>query len=449
MSTEIKRRERDAIIQSLQAGLVPRQGLHLIQVGRKEEVQAVLNDLERLEEGGAAFRIVVGRFGCGKSFFLNLVRSLALQKRMVVAQADITMERRLHATGGQARALYSELMRNLAIKSKPDGGALRNLCEGWISNIQHEVKSNGGDDEEVKKRIYDDLKDLQDHVGGFEFAEVLAQYYEGFATGNDPQQGSALRWLRAEFNNKTEANQELGVRRIISDDNFYDSLKLMAAFCRKAGYRGLLVNLDELVVLSHRLPSSRARQTNYEAILSMLNDCLQGTVEGLGFLLAGTDEFLEDKRRGLYSYEALRSRLSANEFVAEGVKDFSGPTLRLPSLSAEDLFVLLRNIRHVHASGDEAKYIVPDEALMGVLQKANETLGAEFYKTPRDIVRSFVGLLNVLEQNPDRTWNEFVKDGFGKAPNAAQSVEEAIERGEEPEEAEGDGEDDGLASFKL
>lgn len=236
----------------------------------------------------------------------------------------------------------------------------------------------------------------------------------------------------------------------------------MAAFCLKAGYKGLLVNLDELVVLSHRLASSRARQTNFEAILSILNDCLQGTVEGLGFLLAGTDEFLEDKRRGLYSYEALRSRLAANQFVTEDVKDFSGPTLRLPSLSAEDLFVLLRNIRNVHASGDESKHIVPDEALMGMLRKANETLGAEFYKTPRDIVRSFVGLLSVLEQNPDRSWDEFVKDGFGQAPDAAQSVEEAIERGEEPaaqgqEESDADsagrgqssGEDDGLASFKL
>ena len=430
---QIKRRERDSILQSLQAGLVPRQGLHLIQVGRKEEVRAVLKDLERIEEGGAAFRIVTGRFGCGKSFFLNLVRSLGLQKRMVVVQADITMGRRLYATGGQAQALYSELMRNLAIKSKPDGGGLRNLCEGWISSIQHEVKSAGGDDEEVKKRIYEDLRDLQDHVGGFEFAEVLAQYYEGHATGNDPQQGAALRWLRAEYNTKTEASQELGVRRIITDENFYDSLKLMAAFCMKAGYKGLLVNLDELVVLSHRLPNARARQTNYEAILSMLNDCLQGTVQGLGFLLAGTDEFLEDKRRGLYSYEALRSRLAANQFVAGDVRDFSGPTLRLPSLSAEDLFVLLRNIRNVHASGDESKYIVPDEALMGVLHKANETLGAEFYKTPRDIVRSFVGLLSVLEQNPERTRDEFVKDGFGQAPDAAQSVEEAIERGEAPE----------------
>lgn len=177
---EIKRRERDAVLQSLQAGLVPRMGLHLIQVGRKDEVTATLADIERIEQGGAAFRIVMGRFGSGKSFFLNLIRTVALQKRMVVVQADMTMERRIHASGGQSRALFSELMKNLAIKSKPDGGALRNLCEGWISGIQHQVKTAGGNDEEVKRRIHEDLKDLQDSVGGFEFAEVLSKYYEGW-----------------------------------------------------------------------------------------------------------------------------------------------------------------------------------------------------------------------------------------------------------------------------
>jgi hypothetical protein len=292
-------------------------------------VSAILRDLERIEQGGAAFRIVMGRFGSGKSFFLNLVRTLALQKRMVVVQVDMSMERRIHASGGQARALFSELMKNLATKSKPDGGALRNLCEGWISGIQHQVKTAGGSDDEVKRRIFEDLRELQDCVGGFEFAEVLTKYYEGYVAGNDALQGSALRWLRAEYTTKTDARADIGVRRIIDDDNFYDSLKLVAAFCVKAGYTGLLVNLDEMVVLSHRLPSSRARQTNYEALLTMLNDCLQGTVKNLGFLLAGTDEFLEDKRRGLYSYEALRSRLAENQFAGQGVKDFSGPVLRL------------------------------------------------------------------------------------------------------------------------
>jgi len=442
---EIKRRERDAILQSLQAGLVPRLGLHLIQVGRKQEVEAMLADLERIEQGGSAFRIVVGRFGSGKSFFMNLVRNLALQKRLVVVQADMSMERRLQASGGEARALYSELVRNLAIKNKPDGGALRNLCEGWISTLQYEVTQAGGAQEDVKRRIFEDLKSLQDHVGGFEFTEVLAKYYEGYISGNDALQGAALRWLRAEYTTKTEARQDLGVRRIIDDENFYDSLKLLAAFSIKAGHAGVLVNLDEMVVLSHRMPSARSRQTNYESLLTILNDCLQGSVRGLGFMMAGTDECLEDKRRGLYSYEALRSRLAENRLAGDGVVDFSGPVVRLQNLAPEELLVLLRNVRNVHAYGDPTKYIVPDEALVAVLKKASETLGAQYYKTPRDIVRSFVGLLNVLEQNPNRKWQEFLNQDLVKPPEKPLSVEEEIAR-EAPPVAGGKEE---LASFKL
>jgi hypothetical protein len=443
--SDMKRRERDAVLQSLQAGLVPRLGLRLIQVGRKQEVAAMMSDLERVEQGGAAFRIVVGRFGSGKSFFLNLVRTLALQKRMVVIQADISMERRLQASGGEARALYSELVRNLTTKPNPEGGALRNLCEGWISGLHHEVTSNGGKEEDVKKRIFEDLKGLQDHVGGFEFAEVLTKYYEGYVAGNDGLQSAALRWLRGEYTTKTEAREDLGVRRIVSDDNFYDSLKLLAAFCVKAGYAGLLVNLDEMVVLSHRLPSTRARQTNYEAILTILNDCLQGSVRNLGFVLAGTDDCLEDKRRGLYSYEALRSRLSDNRFAGNGIVDFSGPVVRLQSLSPEDLFVLLRNILHVHASGDPTKYIVPDEALIAVLKKASETLGADYFKTPRDVIRSFVGLLNVLEQNPDKKWQDFLDSSIVKPSGGPVSTEEELSRGVPPTPDE----EEGLATFKL
>ena len=442
---EIKRRERDAVLNSLQAGLVPRTGIHLIQVGRIDEVKAMLANLESIEQGGAAFRIVMGRFGSGKSFFLNLVRTLALQKRMVVVQADMTTERRINATDGKARALYSELMKNLAIKSKPDGEALRNLCEGWISKIQNEVKTAGGNDEEVKRRIFADLKDLQDSVGGFEFATVLSKYYEGYAIGNDSLQSAALRWLRGEFTTKTEARAALDVRRIIDDENFYDSLKLLAAFCIKAGYSGLLVNLDEMVVLSERLPSARARQANYEAVLAMINDCLQGGVKNLGFVLGGTDEFVENPKRGLYSYEALRSRLAVNRFAGQGVKDFSGPVLRLQNLSPEELFVLLQKIRHIHAFGDESKYIVPDDALKAVLKKAGETLGADYYKTPRDVIRSFVGLLNVLDQNPGRDWQSFLGDvSFAKRDNVI-SIEEEIANGVPPPADI----EDNLATFKL
>ncbi|MFO1459466.1 MAG: ATP-binding protein [Verrucomicrobiota bacterium] len=445
MSDSIKRRERDAILQSLQAGLVPKLGLHLIQVGRKAEVSAILADLDRISGAGSAFRVVVGRFGSGKSFFLNLVRTLALQKRLVVAQADFTMERRVQASQGEGRALWSELMRNLATKGKPEGGAVRNLVEGWISGLHHEVTQAGGTPDDVKKRIASDLKELQEHVGGFEFAQVLGIYYEAHLAGVEEKQAAALRWLRGEFSTKTEARELLGVRRIIDDDNFYDSLKLLAAFCQKAGYAGLLVGLDELVVLSHRLPSSRARQANYEAILTILNDCLQGSVSGLGFLLAGTDECLEDKRRGLFSYEALRTRLAENRFATNGIVDFSGPVIRLSSLAPEDLFVLLRNIRHVHAYGDPQKYLVPDDALVAVLKRANDTLGAEYFKTPRDIVRSFVGLLNVLEQNPNLKWIDCFGEDFLKKSEGAGSVEEEVARGMVSPESS----DEDLVSFKL
>jgi P-loop Domain of unknown function (DUF2791) len=443
----IKRRERDAVLQSLQAGLVPKQGLHLIQVGRKAEVTALLADMDRVCEGGASFRLCVGRFGSGKSFFLNLVRNLAFQKKLVVAQADFSMQRRLYSTGGEARALYSELMRNLATRAMPEGGALPSILAGWVSQIQHEVMQAGGSTDETERRLLADLQELQAMVGGFEFAEAVRLYYRGYVEKNDAQQASALRWLRGEFETKTEARQAMGVRRIIDDESFYDSLKLMAVFLRRAGYGGLIVSLDEMVVLSHRLPSTKARQANFEALLTLLNDAFQGSVSGLGFLLAGTDECLEDKRRGLFSYEALRSRLAENALAKQrGLIDLSGPVIRLQPLTPEDLFVLLKNIALVAASGDSAKISTPDDAILGVLKRANETLGADYFRTPRDVVRSFVGLLNILEQNPGTQWQSVLGEAalFQKSA-APMSVEESLADGA----AATDEADDDLAAFKL
>jgi hypothetical protein len=443
----IKRRERDAVLQSLQAGLVPKQGLHLIQVGRKAEVSALLQDLDRVCDEGASFRIVVGRFGSGKSFFLNLVRNLAFQKKLVVAQADFSMERRLYASGGQARALYSELMRNMATKAQPDGGALPSVLSAWVSQLQHEVMSNGGSTTDVENRIGADLRDLQNHVGGFEFAEVMRAFYRAYVDKNDALQGAALKWLRGEYTTKTEARADLGVRRIVDDDSFYDSLKLMAAFVRKAGFDGLLVNLDEMVVLSHRLPNSRARQANYEALLTLLNDSFQGNSRGLGFIMAGTDECLEDKRRGLFSYEALRSRLAENTIARQqGLVDLSGPVIRLQPLTPEDLFVLLKNIAFVHAGGDPTKIIVSDEGVVATLRAANEKLGAEYFRTPRDIVRSFIGLLNLLDQNPGKTWQDLLGADVFQNPQVAMSVEEEFANGAEPANEEPD---DDLTTFKV
>jgi hypothetical protein len=422
---------------------VPRLGIRHLQVGRLNEVGAVLKDLERIEQGGAAVRFVIGRYGAGKSFFLNLMRTVALERKFVVVQADITLERRLHGSAGQARELYAELMRNAATRARPEGGAVASIVERWASELDHEVRAAGGDDEDVTKAVHGRLKPLQDLVSGFDFATVVARYIDGFLRGDDHTTTAALRWLRAQYRTKTEARQDLGVRSIIDDGQFYDYLKLFAAFSRLAGYAGLLVNVDEMGVFSHRLNSSQARSANYEVILHIVNDCLQANVAGLGILFAGTPAFLEDRRRGLASYEALASRLAANSFARDGLKDLSGPVIRLENLTPEDLFVLLHNIRHVAACGDPSRYVIDEEGLTEFMKHCSTILGSEFFQTPRRVAQAFAGLLSVLEENPGTDWRSLL-------PSTAVEQESDPESGPPAEDGDaGPAAGDGLTSFSL
>ncbi len=402
--TKIRPRVRDAVLQSLAAGVVPGVGQQHIQVGRKDEVQAMMKDLARVRDGGSSTRFIIGRYGSGKTFFLQLVRSIALAEKMVTIHADLTPDRRLHASGGQARALYQELMRNLATRSKPEGNALASVVERFVSSALKEAEAKGRPTRDVIKARLDALSDS---VGGFAFAEVIAAYWRGHDDGDEALRQNALRWLRGEFATKTEARRALGVRVIIEDNNVYDMLKLFARFVTLAGFGGLLVCLDEMVNL-YKLGSGRARRSNYEQILRILNDSLQGGASSIGFVLGGTPEFLVDPRKGLYSYEALQTRLAQNTFARDGLRDLSGPVLRLENLSPEDLFLLLQNIRRVHDSGQGAPSL-PDEALTAFMKHCWETIGEAYFKTPRNTVVAFVSLLAVLSQNPGVTWEELLK----------------------------------------
>lgn len=403
-STGIRPKERDAIILSLGAGVVPRIGQQHIQVGRADEVKALLKDIERIDDGGAGIRFVIGEYGSGKTFFLLLVRSIALEKKLVTVHADLTPDRRLHATGGQARTLYAELMRNLSTRAKADGGALPSVVERFVTTALNEATQRGVPPEAA---IHERLAQLSEMVGGYDFANVIAAYWRGHDTGNEQLKSDAVRWLRAEFTTKTEARQALGVRTIIDDETFYDHLKLMARFVRLAGYGGMLVCLDELVNL-YKLANTKARTANYERILGILNDSLQGASVGLGVLLGGTPDSLLDTRRGMYSYEALQSRLAENTFAVKGLVDFNGPVLRLANLSPEDLFVLLGNIRNVFAAGDPAKYLMPDEGLQAFMAHCSQRIGEAYFRTPRTTIKQFVNLLSVLEQNPQAKWQELI-----------------------------------------
>jgi len=433
----LKQRERDTIIQALRAGVVPKLGLQHIQVGRVREIEELVKDIERLSSGGASIRFVVGEYGSGKTFFLNFIRLVALEKGLVVMSADLAPDRRLHASGGQARSLYAEMTRNTSTRSKPNGGALASVVERFVSQAHRDAEAQ---DLETGELIRERLAHFEEMTGGFEFSEVIRKYWEGHENDDDELKSAALRWLRAEFATRTDARKALGVRTIIDDASVYDHLKLMSSFVREAGYQGLLVSLDEMVNL-FKLTSSQARNANYEQILRILNDVLQGSAEHLGFLMGGTPEFLMNTRRGLYSYEALQSRLAENTFAQEGLVDLSGPVIRLANLTPEDMFVLLRNVRTVMQDPHDA---IPDEALEAFMTHCSQRIGEAYFRTPRNTVTAFVNMLAVLEQNPGTNWFDLIEE-----------IEVQSDSGDDLSDIEdapqGNAQDDGdeLASFKL
>ncbi len=400
--TIIRQKDRDAIIQSLRIGVVPSRGLHHIQVGRTREIEEFLKDLERIADGGSTFRLIMGEYGAGKTFFLSLIRSLALEKKLVTVHADLNPNRRLQAARGQARSLYAELMRNLSTRLKPDGGALAGVLEKFISTTINETKESGIDEERV---LFKKLEHLTEMANGYDFSTVVIAHWRGSKQGDDQLKSDALRWLRGEFTTKTEAKNALGVRNIIDDASFYDQLKLMGRFVRLAGYSGLLVCLDEMVNL-YKIQNPNSRNANYEQILRMLNDSMQGTTEGLGFILGGTPEFLTDESRGLYSYEALRSRLAENKFIKDNdnLVDFSGAVIPLSSFSQNEFLVLLHNLLNVYAGGVEANYLLPEEALQTFMRHCHNLIGDESFKSPRNTIKEFLDLLAVLDQNPNTSW---------------------------------------------
>ena len=438
---KIRPRERAAIIQSLRAGVTPRIGLEHIQVGRVREVKALITDLDRIAEGGSAFRLILGQFGAGKSFFLQLIRYIALEKGLVVMNADLSPDRRLYATSGQARNLYQELARNISTRAHSEGNAMVAIVEKFITEQRRIADEEQLDVEEVIKRNLDSLSEL---VGGYDFAQVIAAYWKGFNEDNEELKNAAIRYLRAEYATKSDAKTALGIRSIIDDASFYDHLKLMARFVRQAGYKGLLVNLDEMVNL-YKLHSGRARSANYEQILRILNDCLQGSAEGIGFLMGGTPEFVEDQRKGLYSYEALRSRLARNTFAdIAKVIDYDGPLLPLENLSPEELFVLLVNIRTVFSNGDKEKELISDEGISAFLQHCSQNIGEAYFKTPRNTIKAFTDLLSILEQYPELKWQSLIQN-----ISIADEKDTSLVTVNDNNQNEDDDDDDELTTFTL
>ena len=421
---KIPRRIAQTLMGSLKGGVVPRVGLQYVTVGRTQEIDALLRDVEIIADGGASFRFIMGKYGSGKSFLLQTIRNYVMARNFVVLDADLSPERRLQGTRGQGLATYKELVRNMSTKTKPEGGALSLILDRWISNVQQEVMAESALSvtdpalaKLVEKKIASVICSLNEMVHGFDFARLLTLYYRAYVGGDDETKAKVLKWFRGEYGTKTEARQELGVNIVITDDDWYEYLKIFAAFLKQAGYAGMLVLIDELVNI-YKIPNAITRQYNYEKILTMYNDAMQGKARHIGFILCGTPQCMEDPRRGVYSYEALRSRLAEGHFSAEH-KDLLSPVIRLLPLTNEEMLILIEKLADIHAGLYEYKQIVNAQDMVDFIEIEFGRIGADTHITPREVIRDFIEVLDIIYQNPGMTVRTLLgSDSFHYAQNA-------------------------------
>ncbi|GFP00043.1 ATP-binding protein [Lactobacillus helveticus] len=423
----VPKRIAQTVLNSLKGGVVPRIGLPYITVGRKEEIEALIHDVDIIQDGGASFRFIVGRYGSGKSFLLQTIRNYVMDKNFVVVDGDLSPERRLQGSKGQGLATYRELIQNLSTKTRPEGGALTLILDRWINSVQSQVAQSGiaNDDPkfeaEVDKKIYAVISSLNELVHGFDFAKLLNMYYHAYMSNDDETKAKVLKWFRGEYSHKTEAKKDLGVDIIISDSDWYEYLKLFAAFFRQAGYVGLMIMIDELVNI-FKIPNAISRQYNYEKILTMYNDTLQGKAKYLGIIMCGTSQAIEDRRRGVYSYEALRSRLATGKFVQDGARDMYAPVIKLQPLTAEEMLVLTEKLADMHANLYGYERTITDNDLAQFIKIEYARVGADTNITPREIIRDFIELLDIVWQNPDTKITDLLNsDRFSYAKSEAVS----------------------------
>ena len=412
METQVPLRIASILINALKGGVVPRIGLEYITVGRTQEIAAILHDIEIIADGSASFRFIVGKYGSGKSFLLQTIRNYATAKGFAVVDADLSPERRFTGTKGQGLATYKELIQNLSTKSKPDGGALPLILEKWIFGIKASVKTQSeaeGDEFDllVEKQIYTVASSLEGMVNGFEFAKAIVTYWRAYCQDDIVKKSNVLKWFRGEYASRKEAKEDLGINFIVTDETWYDFLKIFAIFLVNAGYKGMLVIIDELVNI-FKISNSITRQNNYEKILTMYNDVLQGKAKHIGFLMGGTPQCIEDKYKGVFSYEALRSRLAEGHFSTGDLKDLSAPIIRLQMLMQEEMYVLVEKLRDIHAKLYNYIPSIGHDELVYFLTVEYNRVGAETHITPREIIRDFIELANILHQNPQKSMSEIL-----------------------------------------
>ncbi|MBU5427676.1 ATP-binding protein [Tissierella pigra] len=425
MKNRVNPKEADNIIKALEGGVVPRRGIQHLLVGRNEEVQEIISILESITQGGSDIRFWIGDFGSGKSFMLRTIESIAVQKNFVVSTVDLTPTRRFYSSDGKAKSLYNEIINNIVIQTSQDGNAINTIIEEWINRIITNISERDNIPInqllmiENKKIVENEILNITScfkSVGlSYELGQAISKYYEGIAEDNKVLKLKALRWIRGDIDTRTESKRELGIERIINDDNWYDAIKNLAELFSDIGYSGFVVNFDEAVNL-YKLPMAQTRERNYEKILNIFNECKSNTARGLFINFGATRKTIFDEHRGMSSYGALKGRLGSDGNLNSRLINTNKTALLLKPLTVEEIYTLLDNLNSIYNIHYRKNISMTTENIQIYMEEQLNRPGAAEFLTPRAVIKDYLEVLDLIRQNPDEEIESIVYGKFGKEP---------------------------------
>ena len=398
MEYKINKRIAKTVLHALSGGTVPDNGLPYIAVGRRDEVAALTQDMEQVAEGYSTFRLLEGPYGTGKSFMLKLVKNEALLRGFVVMECELAPERKLCGTKREGLETYRCLMSRMSTRTCPGGNALEEVLDTWLDGCRERAAEEGIEGEQelldaVLKYGQPLKKKLTALPHGFDFYEVFWIYIKSALTGGLDQKDRALRWMRGEYRNRTEAKKALKVNAVIEDGDWFSYLKLWAVLVREIGYTGLYVLLDELTQITRNIVHSTTREHNFERLLSIYNDCYGNEARYMGMILCGIPSSIHDSKRGIFSYEALKSRLSNSSLQGEDL--YHAPVIRLSMLTAEEFVTLLERLEAMHALLHEREGYFTEEERIRFVNHEYHRIAASNHLTPREFIRDFLTILDL------------------------------------------------------
>lgn len=381
------------ILMALKNGNVPEKGVKNLCIGREKEIDEFEKLLDKVNNKKAIVKFINGEFGAGKSFFLKVIEEMAYDKNFVVSWITLSND----VPFNKIDIVYKNIVKSLKCKT---GTSLSHIIDRWITELKmmaFEQTSNPQKQNQlVQESIYDDLAETREHASAFAMA---IESYNKLMNEEDYKTAEyAKAWLRGDSNIPYTEKRKFGVKGDVTKDNAIHFLEALSIFVKSIGYSGLVVLIDE-AEFTMNLHTKKLRDVAYNYMRDIYDNCNLGKFENSLFVFAATPELFDNAQKGIPSYEALDDRLK--DVLDTDLPDMRKPIFNLKGFEKEDLLDVAGKLLIMHE--EVYKWNANDKinpVLNDIVEIHAENAGLTGGKvTPRTFIRSFVSLLDTVQQN--------------------------------------------------